>query len=355
MNLKEEKYNKYALIREMMETPGIIKSFDPRDTIKFAEAVKSRKGLFLTGEGSSRIFPAKRAISWSLKKNLKVPVITEGCTQAAEYNLNDFAVFAASNSGQTKEVVRLATSLKNRKHSAIFGLTANTGTKLEEIVSTIHVLKCGKEDAIAATKSVVEQGLFYDSLLRIMNGEKMEGLNDLSVKTQQALTLEIDPGITEIIKKAGVIYFAGRNNGVAEELALKTNEITRKKSAFLEGTFGVHGIEEVMDKSEVLIWIEPFPAEEEKFRECLVKGVGMNIIAVSSNKTIFPTIIIPDGGQYAEYVQKIFSRRVNIDFGCTRLVPIKRTLFFAPLPRGCGNRRTGDPKRRSSTKSKSTK
>jgi len=34
------------------------------------------------------------------------------------------------------------------------------------------------------------------------------------------------------------------NNGVAEELALKTNEITRKKSAFLEGTFAVHGIEE---------------------------------------------------------------------------------------------------------------
>ena len=29
MNLKEEKYNKYALVREMMETPGIIRSFDP--------------------------------------------------------------------------------------------------------------------------------------------------------------------------------------------------------------------------------------------------------------------------------------------------------------------------------------
>ena len=29
MNLKEEKYNKYALVREMMETPAIIKSFNP--------------------------------------------------------------------------------------------------------------------------------------------------------------------------------------------------------------------------------------------------------------------------------------------------------------------------------------
>jgi glutamine---fructose-6-phosphate transaminase (isomerizing) len=205
--------------------------------------------------------------------------------------------------------------LKKQKHTAVFGLTANKGTKLEEIAGDTHVLKCGKENAVAATKSVVEQGLFYDSLLRKLQGEKMEGLKELSEKAEQALTLKIDPEITEIIRKASVIYFAGRNNGVAEELALKTNEITRKKSAFLEGTFAVHGIEEVMDKSEVLIWIEPFSSEQEKFNECLVKGVGMNIIAVSSKKTIFPTIIIPDGGQYAEYVQLTAGWNILVETG----------------------------------------
>ena len=242
-------------------------------------------------------------------------MLTEGCTQAEEYNLNDHAVFAASNSGQTKEVIRLTTSLKKQKHSKVFGLTANPGTKLEEIASDTHVLICGKENAVAATKSVVEQGLFYDALLRIMSGEKMEGLKDLSDQTEQALTLKIDASITDILRKASVIYFAGRNNGVAEELALKTNEITRKKSAFLEGTFAVHGIEEVMDKSEVVIWIEPFPAEEEKFNECLVKGVGMNIIAVSTRKTMFPTIIIPDGAQYAEYVQLAAGWNILVETG----------------------------------------
>jgi glucosamine--fructose-6-phosphate aminotransferase (isomerizing) len=315
MNLKEEKYNKFALVREMMETPEIIRSFDPGTATKFAEIAKSRKGLFLTGEGSSRIFPAKRAIWSSLKKNFTLQVITEGCTQAEEYNLNDYAVFAASNSGQTKEVIRLTTSLKKQNHNAVFGLTANPKTKLEEIASATHILKCGKENAVAATKSVVEQGLFYDSLLRKLRGEKMEGLKELSEKTEQALTTKIEAGITEILRKASVIYFAGRNNGVAEELALKTNEISRKKSAFLEGTFAVHGIEEVMDKSEVLIWIEPFSSEQEKFNECLVKGVGMNIIAVSSKKTIFPTIIIPDGGQYAEYIQLAAGWNILVETG----------------------------------------
>jgi glutamine---fructose-6-phosphate transaminase (isomerizing) len=315
MNLKEEKYKKYALVREMMETPGIVSSFDPGVVSKFTDAVKSRRGLFLTGEGSSRIFPAKRAITASLKWDFSRPLTTEGSTQSEEYNLKDFAVFAASNSGQTKEVIRLAAALKKKNHGAVFGLIANPKTKLEELADGTHVLKCGKEDAVAATKSVVEQGLFYDALLRNLHGVKMDGLKEFAEKTEEALTLKIDAGITEIIKKASKIYFAGRNNGVAEELALKTNEITRKKSDYLEGTFAVHGIEEVMDKSEVLIWIEPFATEQEKFNECLVKGVGMNIIAVSTKKTIFPTIIIPDGGEYAEYVQLAAGWNILVETG----------------------------------------
>jgi glucosamine--fructose-6-phosphate aminotransferase (isomerizing) len=315
MNLKEEKYNKYALVKEMMQTPGIIEGFDPEAAAAFAAGIKNSKGLFLTGEGSSRIFPAKRAISSTLKNSFIMPLLTEGSTQAEEYNLNDLAVFAASNSGQTKEVIRLAASLKKKGHKAVYGLTANRNTKLEEIVVKTHVLSCGKEDAVAATKSVIEQGLFYDSLMRKVAGKKMEGLDKLARQTEEALTLKIDPAITDIIRNASIIYFAGRNNGVAEELALKTNEITRKKSAYLEGTFAVHGIEEVMDKSEVVIWMDPFENEQEKFNECLVKGVGMNIIAVSTKKTSFPTIIIPDGGEYSEYVQLAAGWNILVETG----------------------------------------
>jgi glutamine---fructose-6-phosphate transaminase (isomerizing) len=315
MKLAEEKYNKYALVREIMETPDIIKAFKPEVAAPYLAEVKKHKGLFLTGEGSSRIFPAKRAIYASQKQGMTLPVMTDGCTQAEEYNLKDFTVFAASNSGQTKEVVRLTSGLKKQNHPAVYGLTAYPKTKLEEIASRTHILSCGKEEACAATKSVVEQGLFYDSLLRLVNGQKMEGLNDLAEKTEKVLTTKIDPEITKIISNATMIYFAGRNTGVAEELALKTNEITRKKSAYLEGTFAVHGIEEVMDKTEVVIWIEPFPAEEEKFNECLVKGVGLNIIAVSTRKTMFPTIIIPDAGQYAEYVQLAAGWNILVETG----------------------------------------
>ncbi len=317
MNLKEEKYSKYALVREMMETPGIMRSFKPAVTERFVKSFKSKKGLFLTGEGSSRLFPAKRAIFSSLKKDFLLPVITEGCTQSLDYNLKEYVVFAASNSGQTKEVIRLLISLKKQKHNAVFGLTANKKTKFEEMVSATHILSCGKEDAVAATKSVIEQGLFYDSLLRNLRGEKMAGLKKAADQVEEVLTAKTDKKIIDMIRKADVIYFAGRDNGVAAELALKTNEITRKKSAFLEGTFALHGIEEVMDKNEVLIWVDPFEDDQDKFKECIVKGAGVNIIAISKTKTQFPTFVIPDGGQYAEYVQLAAGWNLLVETGIT--------------------------------------
>lgn len=315
MNLKEEKYSQFALVREMMETPGIIRSFDPEVSKRFVKPIKSKKGLFLTGEGSSRLFPAKRTITSLLKREFLIPVITEGCTQAREYNLSDYVVFAASNSGQTKEVIRLVNQLKQNKHDAIFALTANQNTILEEFANDCHVLSCGKEKAVAATKSVIEQGLFYDSLLRNFRGIKMEGLQNAADLTGQVLTMPIDSKISNLISNAGLIYFAGRDNGVAAELALKTNEITRKKSAFLEGTFALHGIEEVMDWNEVLIWIDPFDVDQDKFMECLVVGAGINVIAVSTKETIFPTIVIPDGGEYAEYIQLAAGWNILVETG----------------------------------------
>lgn len=303
MNLAEGKYSKFALVREMMETPGIIRNFYQETAAGFVQAVSIKRGFFLTGEGSSRIFPAKRVIYNLLKQAFPMPVLTDGSSQAMEYNLANYAVFAASNSGKTKEVIRLVSSLTSQGHKSVFGITANEKTKLQELVSLTHILTCGKEEAVAATKSVIEQGLFYHSLFHMLTGAEMNGLAEFADKTESVLTGKISPDIIDAMKKASVIYFAGRNNGVAEELALKTNEITRKKSLFLEGTIALHGIEEVMCKNEVMIVVDPFKQEEAKFQEYLVRGVGMKIFAITSETSVFPSITIPDGGEYKEYIQ----------------------------------------------------
>ena len=121
--------------------------------------------------------------------------------------------------------------------------------------------------------------------------------------------------ITKKISDAGTIYFAGRNDGVAEELTLKTNEITRKKSDYLEGTYAVHGIEEVMNSDDVVIFINPFDAELEKIKETLVDGVGLTVISISDKDTIFPTIKVKDVGQLQNYVYLAAGWNILVEVG----------------------------------------
>jgi glucosamine--fructose-6-phosphate aminotransferase (isomerizing) len=315
MNLKETKYSRFALVREMMATPDIVRRFDPRAGEVFIADIRKMGRLFLTGEGSSRIFPAKRAIYDALRHGDPLPMATDGATQALEYDLAGYAVFGASNSGKTKEVVRLFQKLADAKHPAAFGLTADGGSPLARLCRRSHVLASGKEQAVAATKTVVEQALFYDSLLAGLRGELLGELAALADKMEQALTQPIDPQLVERARQASMIFFAGRNNGVAEELTLKTNEITRKKADFLEGTYAVHGIEEVMEPGELLVVIDPFQQEEGKFKECLVDGVGLAVMAISSRRGSFPTMLIPDAGPKQSYVEIAAGWNLLVEIG----------------------------------------
>ncbi|MDX2431358.1 MAG: hypothetical protein QNK35_10515 [Bacteroides sp.] len=303
MNLKDPDYSKFALVQEMMQTVEVVQNFDPNQTKGIAGEIKSASKLLLTGEGSSRIFPAKNAMRKALTWGLDLSISTDGSRQSAQYDLSNLAVFCASNSGRTKEVVLLAKKLAAIGNEKRFALTANNDTLLEKECVETFVLNCGWEQAVAATKSVIEQTLFYESILWHIQGiDKIAEFSKLPAFIEEALTLPISKEIIDLAVKAPTIYFAGYNDGVAEELTLKTNEITRKKSDFLEGTYAVHGIEEVMDKNDVVFVIDPMEEEIEKFQEVLVEGVGLKVVAIADRDTPFTTIRIPSAGELNPYV-----------------------------------------------------
>lgn len=313
---KNEKYAKFELVKEMMDTPSIIRDFKLEGAADVVAAIKAAGKLLLTGEGSSRIFPAKNAICAALAAGSDLRVVTEGARQAADYKLDDFAIFAASNSGSTKEAIALLDVLKKAGHKKIFGLTARENTTLSEYAEQTFVLNCGWEQAVAATKSVAEQALVYQEILAQVEGGSLQAqLGGLADAVETALTLEIDPAITDAVAGAGTIYFAGKNNGVAEELTLKTNEITRKKSDYLEGTYCVHGIEEVMNADDVVIVIDPFEDELQKIKETLVDVVGLTVVTVSTKKTIFPSIVVPDQAALQNYVYLAAGWNILIEAG----------------------------------------
>ena len=316
MNLTDQNYAKFMLVQEMMDTVGVVKGFNTGQTKDVAKKIQSAGKLMMTGEGSSRIFPAKNAIRKSLKWGLDLQVATDGSRQSAEYDLSKFAVFCASNSGRTKEVVLLAKKLAQEGNDNRFCLSANEKTLLEEACSETFVLTCGWEQAVAATKSVIEQALFYESILRHINGT-IDAIkcDKLATQCEEALTMSIDKEIIKAAANAPTIFFAGYNDGVAEELTLKTNEITRKKSDFLEGTYAVHGIEEVMDANDIVFVVDPIEDEIGKFKEVLVDGVGLKVVAIADRDTPFPTIKVPSAGELAPYVYLCAGWNVLVEIG----------------------------------------
>ncbi len=289
-----KKYTNFALVREMMQTPQIIDRFELPDVEPVVEQIRKTKRVFFAGEGSGRIFPAKNAIARALKTSTALSLHTAGSLQAAEYDLSDYIVFASSNSGKTKETIEFCKKLKEKGHKNLYALTAGKNTPLEKIADRTFIITCGNEDAIAATKSYIEQALFYQALLNLAENKSFNAkLHELAKAFEQTLTAPIDSSIIQKLTRAQTVYIIGRSDGVAEELAVKVNEIIRKKSILLEGTSYLHGAQETMKPDDTALLIAPYESELQKTRDVLRNEVGVNVIAVGKSDNYFPTIKNP--------------------------------------------------------------
>lgn len=328
MITNDARYAGHGLIQDMLATPELIRGFDCDRMRDMGCEIAAAGRLLLTGEGSSRLFPTKSLIAHGRRQGWELEMHTEAGLQAREYNLRDWAVLALSNSGRTAEVIGLFEALAKENHPHRYSLCAFPDSKLESKASRGFVLTCGEERAVAATKSVIEQTLFLRALLEhAVDEPRLAAKRDhLAAAFHAALTTRIDPQLIQRVAAARTIYWAGRNDGVAEELTLKTNEISRKSADFLEGTYAVHGIEEVMDAGDVVIWVDPYAGSEEKFDTVLARGVGVHVIAIASRPTRFPTVVVPDAGDLDPFVQMAAGWNLIVDVGLSLGVNLDKPL-----------------------------
>lgn len=307
---------KVALILEMRETVDIIRNFDFSRTAGIAREVLSSGAVFISGEGSSRIFPAKNFISEVLRRGIDLSIGTDGSYQACEYDLSRHVVLVASNSGQTKETLSLVRKLASEGHQNVYGVTAAPGSPLEKECSGCLVLSCGEEKAVAATKSVVEQALVYQSILaNIIESSWDADKAKAADLAETVMTPDDDPELIDRLSKARAIFFAGRNNGVAEELSLKTTEITRKPGVYLEGTIALHGFEEIMRPEDVVLFLDPYESEFDKISQIFEKNVGAKVVAISSKPTPFSTIHTPRLDGFSNYLSLMAGWNLLVQIG----------------------------------------
>lgn len=295
-----KKYMNYALCREMRETPGVIRTLDTSKIKELAKWVNSEK-ILLSGEGSSRIFPAKNWIYTARKSRLDKFYYTEGARQASEYPLNDISLFVSSNSGKTREAAALMQQMAGKIN--MVGITAHNNTPISETGNGKYILECGVEDAVAATKSVIEQALFYDILFRSLHSLSEIDLEKLADSIETVLDSTPSAETIDKLVAAENIYWAGRNNGVGEELKLKTNEIVRKKADFFEGTYILHGVEEVMRDNDAVILINPFDAEMPQYKSVIENSAGIKPICLTTKSSGFTDILLPLEKETMSYIE----------------------------------------------------
>lgn len=311
----------------MLETAGIVSNFSWDGLAGLREAIGRHTQVFLTGEGSSRLFPAKNVLTRSLERPGRLVIRTEAALQAMEYDLRNSLVIGLSNSGRTKEVVKLFGKLAAEGHPAFYSITANPDNPPLAAHATANlVLRCGAERAVAATKSVMEQALLLDALLWEGDPAAFPDVKSFAEQLLQVLQQPVDRGIVDVLSGASKIYLVGRDNGVGDELALKTNEIIRKRSMFLPGSYALHGIEEVMDASEAMLLIDPFEDEEAKFRKVFAENIGMQVVAIAARQTSFPTVVIPDGGFFGRYLELAAGWNLLVEAGIKNDIDLDKGL-----------------------------
>jgi glucosamine--fructose-6-phosphate aminotransferase (isomerizing) len=281
--------NHVHLVSEMLNTVNIIDEFDESAARGLSEELKDVENLMLTGEGSSRIFPARNALMKWLNYGKGPKIFTESATDLKGKDLSDFTVFGASNSGRTKEVVNLFKELKGNGHERVYSLTCTSGSVLEEHARKGVVLNTGKEQAVAATMTVMAQAFFYDVLLSGFTGMKIDK-HLLAADIDATLSQSISQEILDTLARADHIFFAGIHNGVAEELTLKTNETVRKKSAYFPGTYLLHGVEEVISEKDVVLLVDYMPDHVDKIHKVFVDGIGAKVIGFDDVSSLFPSV-----------------------------------------------------------------
>ena len=248
--------------KEMLESADVLKSFDFSLTKKIAKEIGSKRVIF-TGMGSSVLFPAKHARSRAFELNIKNRVEAYLASDLLSYH--DFSgscVFLCSNSGMTKETILLHEHIKKRGAKCI-AITAVEDSILAKKCKEKIIMQCGFEKGIAATKSVIEQGLIYDSLIfnlaknqgRKIELEKISSfLSGASENVANNINANVPKNMLDALADAHFIYFIGRTTGVADEIALKAHEIARKSAFFYPDTHIVHGIEESIESNPIVLF-----------------------------------------------------------------------------------------------------
>lgn len=228
-----------------------LENFNPDSIKEFVSKIKPP--VLLAAMGSSYYLPFGRTASIIKNPETKAKidfVFASEVETVISQNWNSLVLI--SNSGKTREIINFGKKFPRGK---LFAVTSDSKSELAQLTKNVYKLKSGKEAAVAATKSIIEQSVFCECLLRFIEGSPMlsrEKLKQVAQAMKYNLSLPIDNKLLVFIAGAKTVYFAGGSCGIGEEVALKFCELGKKKARFVPGTQILHGPEEVIERGDLV-------------------------------------------------------------------------------------------------------
>lgn len=293
---------------EMREAEKVCLDFDFDITKTLSQEIGNKRIIF-TGMGSSLIFPGKHAKNRALKLGIANKVESFFASDLFQYtDFSDTYVFLCSNSGKTKEVILLLDHITAHGGTTI-AITAVVDSILGKRSHKKILLTCGFEKGVAATKSVVEQALIYDSLIHhlaknqggMVDFKKLKvELVDTASAIKNNINLKLEAGLLDSLVRANSYFMVGLDNGLAEEITLKSYEIARKMALFYPDTHIVHGVEEAIESNCAIVFqtsvFKDYLSDFEKFsRKTHCQLVGLD------NNRLLPGVMVEINDVFSNY------------------------------------------------------
>ncbi len=202
-------------------------------------ALRAGPPVLLVAEGSSRLMPGGFAQVLARRLGLHGRLAACGGREAQRLDLSQVRVLLASNSGRSREPLAAAAKLKP------LALVGVAGGPMTTLGGPTRVLLPRPEVAIAATASVYAQVLTVAEAVCTAAG----GTVPLD-RLRRGATAALAPVTQGAAKR---LFWCGGEDGLADELALKTAETTGLPGFACPGTMALHGVEELWMEGDVVL------------------------------------------------------------------------------------------------------
>ena len=206
---------------------------------ELVDALRTGPPVLLVAEGSSRLMPGGFAQVLARRLGLHGRLSACGGREAQRLDLTAVRVLLASNSGRSREPLAAGSALKP------LALVGVTGGPMTTLGGPTRILLPRPEVAIAATASVYAQVLTVAEAVYATAGRSIP-LARLRSGAAAAL-------VPVAATAAQRIFWCGGEDGLGDELALKTAETTGLPGFSCPGTMALHGVEELWGDGDLVI------------------------------------------------------------------------------------------------------